>query len=123
MQPAQLSGNSGSGEVEWGHLAGFHAAGRVGSFRVNKTAPSLNKPSPQQAFPQQALPQQGLGAMRSLIIAVALLFAGFCTTLRKPCAVGTIRRGWPGVCGPAAAPITLDDGSSERIRLPAPPIP
>src|ERR1700710_1155174 len=53
-----------------GRLAEFHVAAG-GKLRVNKTA------LPSTSLPSTSLASTGLGAVRSIIIAVALLFAAF----------------------------------------------
>ncbi len=80
-----------------GRLAGFHAAAD-GKLRVNKTT----------------LPLTGCSAVRSLIAAVALLFAAF-----GPFSASYAQSGpFAGLAGvwSGGGTVTLDDGSSERIR-------
>jgi hypothetical protein len=80
-----------------GHLAGFHAA-VVGKRRVNKSA----------------LASTGLGAVRSPIFAVAILFAAFVPFSASYAQSGPFT-GLAGVWS-GGGTVTLDDGSSERIR-------
>jgi len=80
-----------------GRLAGFHAAA-VGKLRANKTA----------------LPSTSLGAVRSLIIAAALLFAAFVPLSASYAQSGPFA-GMAGVWS-GGGTVTLDDGSTERIR-------
>jgi len=80
-----------------GRLAGFHAAAD-GKLRVSKTV--LSSP--------------GWGAVRSLIIAIATLFAAF-----VPFSVSHAQSGpFAGMAGAwsGGGTVTLDDGSTERIR-------
>jgi hypothetical protein len=80
-----------------GRLAGFHAAAD-GKRHVNKTA----------------LPSTSLGAVRSLICAVALLFAAFAPFSSSYAQSGPFT-GMAGVWS-GGGTLTLDDGSTERIR-------
>jgi hypothetical protein len=80
-----------------GRLAGFHAA-VVGKRRANKTA----------------LLSASLGAMRSLIVATALLFAAivpFSASYAQSGPFAGLGGVWSG-----GGTVTLDDGSTERIR-------
>ena len=80
-----------------GRLAGFHAAAD-GKLRVNKTA----------------LPSTSFGAVRLLIMATALLFAAFVPLSASYAQAGPFA-GLAGVWS-GAGTVTLDDGSTERIR-------
>jgi hypothetical protein len=80
-----------------GHLAGFHAAAD-GKLPVNKTArPSTNR-----------------GAVRSLIVAAAMLFTAFVPFSASHAQSGPFA-GLAGVWS-GGGTVTLDDGSTERIR-------
>lgn len=78
-------------------LAVFHAAAD-GKRRVNKTTP----------------PSTNRGAVRSLIAAVAMLFAAFALSSASYAQSGPFA-GLAGVWS-GGGTVTLDDGSSERIR-------
>jgi hypothetical protein len=80
-----------------GHLAGFHAAA-VGKLRVNKTN-YLSRIR---------------GAVRPLIVAAALLFAAFVPSSASHAQAGPFA-GLAGVWS-GGGTVTLDDGSTERIR-------
>jgi hypothetical protein len=80
-----------------GRLAGFHAAAD-GKRHVNKTA----------------LPSTSLGAVRSLIVTVALLLAAFVPLSASYAQSGPFA-GMAGVWS-GGGTVTLDDGSTERIR-------
>jgi hypothetical protein len=80
-----------------GRLAGFHAAAD-GKLHVNKTA----------------TPSTRLGAVRSLIVAIATLFAAFIPFSASYAQSGPFA-GLAGVWS-GGGTVTLDDGSTERIR-------
>jgi hypothetical protein len=77
-----------------GRLAGFLAAAD-GKLRVNKAV----------------LPSRQLGAVRSLIIAAATLFAATSTSYAQSGPFTGLAGVWSG-----GGTVTLDDGSTERIR-------
>src|ERR1700709_139756 len=95
-----------------GRLAGFHAAA-VGKLRANKQAhPSTSLASTSLA--STSLASTSLGAVRSLICAVALLFAAFAPLSASYAQSGPFT-GMAGVWS-GGGTVTLDDGSTERIR-------
>jgi hypothetical protein len=85
-----------------GHLAGFHAAAD-GKLPVNKTA-----------LPLTSLASTNRGAVRSLIVAAAMLFAAFIPFSASYAQSGPFA-GLAGVWS-GGGTVTLDDGSTERIR-------
>ena len=85
-----------------GRLAGFHAAAD-GKRHVNKTA-----------LPSTSFASTSLGAVRSLIITAALLFAAFVPLSASYAQSGPFT-GMAGVWSGGGS-VTLDDGSTERIR-------
>jgi hypothetical protein len=90
-----------------GRLAGFHAAAG-GKLRVNKTA------LPSTSLASTSFASTSLGAVRSLIIAVALLFAAFVPLSASHAQSGPFA-GMAGVWS-GGGTVMLDDGSTERIR-------
>src|SRR5882757_1723909 len=100
-----------------GRPAGFHAAAD-GKRRVNKTAvlsTSLASTSlASTSLASTSLASTTLDAVRSLIIAVALLFAAFVPLSASHAQSGPFS-GMAGVWS-GGGTITLDDGSTERIR-------
>ena len=85
-----------------GRLAGFLVAAG-GKLRVNRTA-----------LPSTNLTSTGFGAVRSLIVAAALLLAAFAPFSASHAQSGPFA-GMAGVWSGGGS-VTLDDGSSERIR-------
>src|SRR3954467_11856894 len=96
MQTASSAATADRGSG-MGRPAEFHAAAD-GKRRVNKTIPSLAR----------------CGAVRSLIVAVGLLFAAFVPFSASYAQSGPFA-GMAGVWS-GGGTVTLDDGSTERIR-------
>src|SRR4051812_37957692 len=101
MQTASSAATADRGSG-MGRLAGFHAAAD-GKRHVNKTT-----------YPATSLASTSLGAVRSLIVAAALLFAAFVPLSASHAQSGPFT-GMAGVWS-GGGTVTLDDGSTERIR-------